>query len=270
MRQQILILMLLCFAPIWAQQQNVSGTVKGPDGGIAKVSVREIDENRRVFNHTATDQNGLFSFQVRDAQHSLQFYAPGYRTLTHKMLGATSLRVTMEKRRTSPYVATAKVLFKSDKLVCGHYLGDIVPQQAWVEKLCDTLYAIILPVEMERMVDEYAAGRSLLVLDEMGRQVMQCENVVDVYPLREAPDEVDQSRLAQNYTGVGRVTGVDDEGTRLYAYPHFQFSRAQLEKLCDNPQLLGRLAVDTYRGNNYWNFFPTDRTVMLLRKALKK
>ncbi len=52
MRQQILILMLFCIAPMWAQQHNVSGMVKGPDGGIAKVSVREIDENRRVFNHT--------------------------------------------------------------------------------------------------------------------------------------------------------------------------------------------------------------------------
>ena len=269
MKKKILFLMLLCCTQMVAQH-NASGTVKGPDGGIAKASVREIDENHRVFNHTTTDQNGLFSFQVRDAQHSLQFYAPGYRTLTHKMLGATSLRVTMEKRRTSPYVATAKVLFKSDKLVCGHYLGDIVPQQAWVEKLCDTLFAIILPVEMERMVDEYPAGRSMLVLDEMGRQVMQCENIVDVYPLTEAPDVVDQSRLAQSYTGVGRVTGAEDDNQRLYAYPHFQISRSQLEKLCADPTLLGRLVVDTYRADNYWNFFPTDKTVSLIKKALKK
>ena len=88
-------------------------------------------------------------------------------------------------------------------------------------------------LEMERMVDEYAAGRSLLVLDEMGRQVMQCENVVDVYPLREAPDEVDQSRLAQNYTGVGRVTGVDDEGNTLgLTGAQVTFIKAHLKQLC--------------------------------------
>ncbi|MBO4549401.1 MAG: carboxypeptidase regulatory-like domain-containing protein, partial [Bacteroidaceae bacterium] len=83
----ILSLLLCCIASALAQEQNVSGTIKGPDGTIAKVSVREIDNNHRVLNHTTSDRNGLFTFHVRDAaRHSLQFYAPGYRTFTHKML----------------------------------------------------------------------------------------------------------------------------------------------------------------------------------------
>jgi len=269
MRHSVLFLILLCCAPIWAQRQNVSGSVKGPDGGIPKVSVREIDSNHRFFNHTTTDRNGLFSFQVRDAQHSLQFYAPGYRTISHKMLGEKSFRVTMEKRRTSPYVATAKVILKSDKLFCGHYLGEEVRLQAWVEKMCDTLYAIILPVDMERLVDEYPAGRQLIVLDAMDRQVTQLENVVDVYPIGDDPDKVDQSCLAQSYTGIDRFPG-GTEDIKLYAYPHFQISRSQLEQFCEKPELLGRLAVDTYRADNYWNIFPTGETFSLLRKALEK
>ena len=56
MRHKILFLLLLCSSIMWAQRQNVSGIVKGPDGAIAKVSVREIDNNRRVYNHTATDR----------------------------------------------------------------------------------------------------------------------------------------------------------------------------------------------------------------------
>ena len=67
MRHKILFFLLLCCTSSWAQQQNVSGTVKGPDGAIAKVSIREVDANHRVLNHTTTDRNGLFSFQVRDA-----------------------------------------------------------------------------------------------------------------------------------------------------------------------------------------------------------
>ena len=268
MRHYILFLILLCCAPAWAQRQNVSGTVKGPDGVIAKAFVREIDSNHRVFNQTTTDRNGLFSFQVRDAQHSLQFYAPGYRTLSHKMLGEKSFRVTMEKRRTSPYVATAKVILANDELFCGHYFGEVVRQHAWVEKMCDTLYAIILPVEMVRLVDEYPSGRQLIVLDEMGRQVMQCENVVDVYPLRDDPDKIDQSCIAQSYTGTDRIPGATEDDKKLYAYPHFQISRAQLEQLCEKPEQLARLAVDTYRADNYWNFFPTDRTIGLFKKIL--
>ena len=277
MRHSILSLLLLCCATAWAQRQNVSGTVKGPDGGIAKVSVREIDSNHRVFNHTTTDRNGLFSFQVRDAQHSLQFFAPGYRTISHKMLGEKTFRVTMEKRRTSPYVATAKVIFKSDKLFCGHYLGEVVPRQAWMEKMCDTLYTIILPIEMDRAVDEYPAGRQLIILDGLGHQVMQLENVIDAYPVYGDPDEVENARLeqayghvAQSYTGNDYTPGASTDGGKLYAYPHFQISRSQLEQLCNKPELMERLAVDTYRADNYWNFFPTGKTVSLFNKALAK
>ena len=275
MRHKILFLLLLCSSIMWAQRQNVSGIVKGPDGAIAKVSVREIDNNRRVYNHTATDRNGLFSFQVRDAQHSLQFYAPGYRTISHKMLGENKFTVTMEKRRTSPYVATAKIILRSDKLFCGHYLGEVVRRQAWIEKMCDTLYTIILPIEMERVVDEYPSGRQLIILDGLDRQVMQLENVIDAYPMYGDPDEVEDSRLeqayghvAQTYTGNDYTPGASMNGEKLYAYPHFQVSSSQLERLCNEPELLSRLAVDTYRADNYWNIFPTERTVSLFRKAL--
>ena len=67
-----------------------------------------------------------------------------------------------------------------------------------------------------------------------------------------------------------RKTERSEDERRLYAYPHFQVSRAQLESLVGNPKLLGCLAVDTYRANNYWNFFPTDKTISLIRKALSK
>lgn len=277
MKHYILSLLLLCCVPVMAQRQNVSGIVKGPDGGIEKVSIREIDANHRVFNHTTTDKNGYFSFKVRDAQHSLQFYAPGYRTLSHKMLGENKFTVTMERRRISPYVSTAKVILKSDRLFNGHYLGEVVRRQAWIEKMCDTLYSIILPIEMERPVDEYPVGRQLIVLDELDRQVMQLENVVDAYPIIGDPDEVEESRIdqayhhiARSYTGTDYIPGGDSVDEKLYAYPHFQISRAQLEQFCEKPELLGRLAVDTYRADNYWNLFPTDKTISLFKKALAK
>lgn len=270
MYRTLFFLMLFCCTSVFAQRQNVSGVVSDSNGGIAKVSVREVDSEHRIFNHTSTDRNGIFSFRVRDMHHSLQFYAPGYRTLSHKMLGSKSFKVTMEKRRVSPYVGTAKVILKSEHLFCGHYLGTVVQQQAWIEKMNDTLFALILPVEMERPVDEYPAGRQLIVLDEFGRQVVQLENVADVYPIAGDPDDVSQMCLAQSYKGSDYIPGGTEDETRLYAYPHFQVSRSQLEQFCEKPELLGRLAVDTYRANNYWNFFPTDKTIVLFRKALEK
>ncbi len=277
MRHPLSILLLLCCClPLWSQSQIVSGVVSGPDGVIAKVSVREIDKTQRFFSNTKTDRNGLFSFKVRDAQHSLQFYAPGYRTITHKMFGEKLIRVKMEKRRIMPNVMTAKVVLKSDRLFNGHYLGEVVRQYAWIERLCDTLYTIVLPVEMERTVDEYSSGRQLIILDDYDRMVMQLENVVDAYPVRGNPEEAGQSDIVQTYLGLEQgdgstyIPGGSESSDRLYAYPHFLISRAQLEKLCNEPSLLSRLAVDNYRGNNYWNLFPTPQTIELIQKALAK
>ena len=270
MKRQLFLLILFCCATVWAQQQNVSGVVKGPDGIIAKVSVREIDNNHRIFNHTTTDRNGLFSFVVRDAQHSLQFFAPGYRTFAHKMLGEKSFKVTMERRRTSQFAATAKVILRSDKLFCGHYQGSVVRQQAWIEKMSDEFFGIILPIEMERPVDEYPAGRQLIVLDESDRQVMVFDNVVDAYPIAGDPDDVSQSCLAQSYGGSFYMPGTGDEEKRLYAYPHFLVSRTQLKQLLGLLNPTCRFVADTYRADNYWNFFPTDKTLDLFQKALDK
>ncbi|MBR3434120.1 MAG: carboxypeptidase regulatory-like domain-containing protein [Bacteroidaceae bacterium] len=263
-------LLLLVSAALLAQRQNVSGQISGPEGRIPNVSVREVDANHRVYNHTRADRNGLFSFTVRDAQHSLQFFAPGYRTFTHKMLGNKSFRVTLEPRRTSPFIGHEKLLLKSDRLFCGIYMGTEVRQMAWVEQMTDTLFTLILPIKMDMIIDEYPAGRQLLVLSGMSQQVMQWENVVDAYPIDVAPHDIHDHHLAQSYFGADRLLNGQEDNTPLYAYPHFQFTKSQLEYLVSHPNMLQRLAVDTYKADNYWNLYPTDQTVELLKKVLEK
>lgn len=262
---------LLFLLPVvsWAQRQNVSGVVKGPNGAIADVSVREIDKNHRIFNNTRTDSNGFFSFQVRDGGHSLQFYAPGFRTLSHKMLGAKRFTVTLEPCRVMPQLLSAKTVLNSDRLFCGRHLGAAVRLQAWMEQLSDTLFVLILPVEMNSLVDEYPVGRQLMVFDTKERLVMQCSNVYDAYPIAGDPNEIDEMRLSRSSFDIGYIPGASDE-ERLFAYPRFLFTRAQLAQLCEEPSLLGRIAADTYNANNYWNFFPTDKTIELISKVLKQ
>ncbi|MBO7068183.1 MAG: carboxypeptidase regulatory-like domain-containing protein [Bacteroidaceae bacterium] len=263
-------LLLLITTLLLAQRQNVSGQINGPDGRIPNVSVREVDANHRVYNHTTADKNGLFSFYVRDAQHSLQFFAPGYRMFTHKMLGQKSFKVTLEPRRTSPYIGAERLILKSDRLLCGHYMGAEVKQMAWIEQMNDTLFTLILPVKMNMIIDEYPAGRTLLVLSDWDKQLMQWENVVDAYPIDVAPHEVSDVHLAQSYSGTNYQPGGIKDEKPLYAYPHFQLTKANLEYLVQNPQELRRVVVDTYKADNYWNLYPTDQTIDLLKQVLKK
>ena len=261
--------LLLVSTSLLAQRQNVSGQINGPDGRIPDVSIREVDASHRVYNHTKADKNGLFSFTVRDAQHSLQFYAPGYRIFTHKMLGQKSFKVTMQRRRTSPFIGKERLVLKSDRLFCGHYMMTEVNQMAWIEQLNDTLYTLILPIKMDMVVDEYPVGRMLLVLGDWDKQLMQWENVVDANPTDLAPYEVGDVHLAQSYGGSNYLPGATKDERPLYAYPHFQFTKANLEYLVEHPQAMRRLAVDTYKADNYWNFYPTDQTADLLKQVLE-
>ena len=63
---------------------------------------------------------------------------------------------------------------------------------------------------------------------------------------------------------------VKEDNTSLYAYPHFQFTRSDLEYLVYNPHALRRLAMDTYKADNYWNLYPTGQTIELLKQVLQK
>ena len=263
------LLFLLLATQLPAQRQNVSGQIFGPDGRIPNVSVREVDANHRVYNHTKADQNGLFSFVVRDARHSLKFYAPGYRTFTHKMLGHKSFKVTMEPRRISPFIGNERLVLKSDRLFCGHYMTMEVKQMAWIEQMNDTLFTLILPVKMDLEIDEYPAGRTLLVLGERDTQLMLWENVVDAYPTDLAPHDVIDVHLSQSYSGSIYIPGGSKEEKPLYAYPHFQFTKADLEYLVAHPNEIRRLAVDTYKADNFWNLYPTDQTADLLKQVLE-
>jgi hypothetical protein len=43
-----------------------------------------------------------------------------------------------------------------------------------------------------------------------------------------------------------------------------------LTYLANNPSKLQRLVADTYKADNYWNFYPTEKTDKLLKELLKK
>ena len=185
------------------------------------------------------------------------------------MLGQKSFKVTLEPRRVSPYVGNERLVLKSDRLFCGHYMETEVKQMAWIEKMNDTLFTLILPVKMDMIIDEYPAGRTLLVLGSWDKQLMRWENVVDAYPIDVAPHEVSDVHLAQSYFGTDRLPGGTKDDRPLYAYPHFQFTKANLEYLVEHPQAMHRLVVDTYKADNYWNLYPTDQTADLLKQVLE-
>lgn len=272
MKQLLFLLIAMCTAlTLHAQRGTVSGTVKNPSGtGIAHATVRELDASNRVVGHTTTDANGIFTFKVKDMMHSIQVIAPAYRKVTHKMLGHQRIHVTLEPRRKSPLVGHERIVLSSDALFCGKYLGEEVPQWAWIEQLNDTAFTLILPIQTETTVDEYSQGRTLTLLSASGRQLMQWANVVDAYPVTGQPGEISHTVLTQSYTGGDNSPGISAVTQQCYAYPHFQFSLSQLRQLVASPDQLHRIVVDTYKADNYWNFYPTSRTAELLRSVLER
>ena len=272
MQKNVIIIFLLCFSAIAnAQKVRVSGIVVDQAGNaIPNVSVREIDENRRVVNHTKTDKNGIYSFKVRDNYNSIQFLASGYRKLTHKILGHTSVKATMEPRRMSPYAKSARIILHSNKILCGRYMGENVPVDTWIEQLNDTLFTIIVPIETNTEIDEYPRGRQLIVLTGLGQPMQQWANVVDAYPVLGSWEDVAGMRLTQSYDGIGTPPGGGNEKRKFYVYPHFQFTLSELQSLIKEVNTINRFAVDTYNADNLWNFYPTLDTAEELNKILQK
>lgn len=255
MKNPILAILALCMSlSVTAQKQTVSGTVKDAQGNpIAGVSVRELDHNRRVVKQTKSDANGLFSFPVKDTRHYIQFSADGYRRLTHKMMGYTLINATLDPRTVMPLNKKGKILMRTDKLVCGHQGEEEVPLTIWMEQFSDTLYAFIIPVEVESEVDEYPAGRTLTILDSSGKQMMQLENVVDAYPSSPRSDE--GIVMTQTYAGVDNIPGQSTVKRRYFVQPHFAISSSQLRRLMAQHQSIARILVDTYRADNFWNYY---------------
>ena len=271
--KKIVFIIIAALMPIMATAQSgtVSGKVINMQGeGIPEATVRELDHNNRVVNHTVADANGIFTFKVKDNQHSIQVIAPGYRKITHKLLGYSRVNVTLPERRKSPLAGNEKIVLRSDELFCGRYQGENVRRMAWIEQVNDKLFTLILPIRTQTVVDEYPQGRTLTLLSSFDQHLMQWTNVVDAYPIPGAPDEVKSTVLTQSYTGNSNTPGISVNNQDCYAYPHFQFTLDDLKYLVKHPSHLQRLVADTYKADNYWNFYPTEKTDILLKKLLNK
>lgn len=263
--------LLLCTTLSYAQRLTVSGKIIGPDGEqISGASIREIDNNHRIYNNTKSDKNGFYTFNVRDNNHSIQVLAKGFRKVTHKMLGKSTVNVHLERPRYSSLFGNEKVVLKTKDLLCGHIKHKNVPVQTFIEQVNDTVYSLVLPIRVETEIDEYPAGRTLLVLAEGDRQLMRWENAVDVYPQTGDPSSVKNMVLAMKSNGLGNVLGVTSAEEDLHVYPHFLFSSNDLNYLIEHPESLRRVVVDTHRADNYWNFYPTDKTIEILKDVLSK
>lgn len=270
MRYAFIIALLLLAINSMAQQQNVSGQVRDLEGNpIPNVSVREVDRESRVLNHTKADANGMFSFTVRDAQHWIQFSAPDYVTLTHKMLGNRTIKATMELKGKMD-TRKAKILIKSKKLICGMADGRNIPQNAWIEQIQDTVFSLILPISVSSVIDEYPAGRTLTLISTANSAVMELKNVVDAYPVKGDPDEMTDRRLTQSGNGVDNGPYEDTDDKNLFCYPHFRITSSQIEYIISHLDQILSINVDTYKADNFWNLYLMSGADGILRNAMKK
>ena len=83
--------------------------------------------------------------------------------------------------------------------------------------------------------------------------MMQLENVVDAYPSSPRSDE--GIVMTQTYAGVDNIPGQSTVKRRYFVQPHFAFSSSQLRRLMAQHQSIARILVDTYRADNFWNYY---------------
>lgn len=91
----------------------VKGTVKDENGPVAGVTVTEKGTN----NATTTDENGLFSLNVKNGNSTLVFSAVSYKTIETAIAGRSNLTVTIENtaQELSGVVVTALGITREKK-----------------------------------------------------------------------------------------------------------------------------------------------------------
>ena len=97
MKQILLILyMVLITTMISAQKHIVRGKVSDDMGGIIGATVVELDANERIIQGTVTNIDGDYSLQVSSQKATIQFSYVGYKSVTEKVNGRSTINITLE------------------------------------------------------------------------------------------------------------------------------------------------------------------------------
>jgi TonB-linked SusC/RagA family outer membrane protein len=97
MKHKILIVCLLFLAVLLnAQKHIIRGKITDDSGGIIGGNVIEIDANERFVQGTVTNIDGDYSLQVSSAKATIQFSYVGYKTVTEKVNGRSTINVKFE------------------------------------------------------------------------------------------------------------------------------------------------------------------------------
>lgn len=255
---------------VLAQELKLQGTVSCDGTPVAQAMVTEIDANHRILNQTLTDSNGRFALNVTGGKTSLRVTAHGMHKFTQKIGRENNLQVNLKKDDTSDAPNKVKARHETTKLLVGRMNNRPIPQLTWVEQLTDTTFTLVLPVRMPTMVEEYPKGRKMTVTDFNGHVVAIGKCIEQAVPEEGAPKSWDPYIRPSTNNSAENASAFTTNDRDYFAYPRFSFTRAEMEYMIDHSSELACFAVDTSRGDNFWQYYPASTFARTLQKILNR
>ncbi|MBQ0048842.1 MAG: carboxypeptidase regulatory-like domain-containing protein [Bacteroidales bacterium] len=253
-----LLLSFLLLLPLSAHAQKfLSGRIMDDDGPVAKANVTEIDKNFRIINQTTTDDEGYYTMPRRSGRNIIKVSTPHHRIFVEEIDNRKSINMLLI--RSTP-IEGSELLLKncpntdSYKLLFGHNGARYVPQHIYVEMLCDTLFALVVPIRVNNMAEAYPAENTIHFVDAADRHIMSGVNPLASSPIEGHLDNMDFSTEMRSQFIIKRQDASDeyDNGELYYSYPEFIFSTRRLDHLLANEHLVSRVLIETARKDNFW------------------
>lgn len=256
----------------------VRGVVTFNDEPMKGAFVMEINKDHRILHQTTTDENGVYVLPVSKVTNSVRVLCPGFYTLTHKVHENMAMNFRLqEKPKAADMGNIHNKGVETNKLLCGHVGDSSRPQICRFEQVSDTLFSLIIPLQVKSLIDEYSIGRKMIFLDILDNQLLTVINGMDAQPIVGEPNNIERiihvQAIGEDYQ-PGQVVVTDNPSAAredgIYVYPRFQFTINQLMDLLGNGADVKRIAIDTPHADNYGILYPTSRFKDELRRVIGK
>ncbi len=267
--------LLLCFSvSLLCGQTRVSGVVRGDGRPLKGVVVKEIDANNRIVSQATTNVLGLYNMIVKNPNHTISVKVEGYLDFNERLHGRNKLDIGLVKavmRVDKELLMAKRKSVESYKLIYGRSGTRQIPQLVRLEMLNDTLLTMIIPIHSSSLTESYPAERSLIFVDYADNQLLVGYNAIEVYTISGEPEDgISQSVIARTYVGIDYVPASSMADAPMYVYPQFLFTIQGLSKLLEQEDRIYRLLIDTARGDDFWQLFPSETFGKEMRKLIAK
>lgn len=255
-----------------SQADRIYGTVTNNRKPVPQAVVAELDDRHRIVNQTRTDNNGQFTLSVSGKNSLVKVTADGMKDFMQKIGSRRKWKIDLKSASMSAEEMVRKSSRKTTWLLTGYNNNVVVTQETWVEQISDEEFCLVIPTQVFSAVEEYPAGRRVVVKDFNGRVMAVGVCIADSYVEEQETDDEGVSVFDRVYSGssASKDTSLDFEENLFFCYPRFMFKLSELEYLIEHDREIACFEVDTSRGDNFWIYYPHQKFAKELQKILNK